>query len=330
MALGRSRHIAAFDVCINSRLVSLRSVGLDTLAGPPNAALPKQPHVERHLRHKRRKRHPRPTTRAGSVARHVRHALVHYVVLDTMLALLRLVGPDTLGTPHGTRNVLDKFVNSTRITALPGFLGWVVPSGGVRFLTELCVPLAIWQALSCGYHALATACIGSGLWEVQSWDVDLFDSPWRADSIIDLWGKRWHQMFRHQFIILSVATTRALGIKIGSHALFLLTFVFSGLLHAFGELSMDPVPEPWKLGSFFVLAGLGCAIEVSFKRATGHRVKGLLGRIWTWTFMFFAGSLATNAWLDGGIAGCTLLPAGGAGEYIAPFVLSKLCLVERI
>lgn len=194
MALGRSRHVAAVDLCINSRLVSLGSVGLDTLAGPPNASLPKHPHVERHLRHKRRKRHPRPTTRWGSVARHARHAFTHYVVVDTLLALLSLVGPDTLGVPQGTRNVLDKFIASTKITVLPGILDWVLPAGGVRFSTELCVPLVIWQSLSCGYHCLALACVGSGFWEVQSWDVDLFDAPWRADSIIDLWGKRWHQV----------------------------------------------------------------------------------------------------------------------------------------
>jgi len=67
---------------------------------------------------------------------------------------------------------------------------------------------------------------------------------------------------------------------------------------------------------------VGCAAEVVVKRITGKRVRGPLGRVWTWTTMFFAGRIATNAWFDAGIAGNRLLPENGPGELIAPWLLS--------
>lgn len=87
---------------------------------------------------------------------------------------------------------------------------------------------------------------------------------------------------------------------------------------------MSPVPAPLAIGGFFLLSGLGCVLEVAFKAATGRRVRGASGRLWCWTFTFVIGRLAADAWLDAAIAGCTMLPAGGVGEYIAPLVVGRL------
>jgi len=140
----------------------------------------------------------RPKTRAGAIARHAGHALVHYVVLDTLLALLRRTGPNTLAvTATQTQpGLFHKFVSQTGVRVLPGVLDWDVHPFLVEFWTQCCVPIVIWQALSGGFHVVAALTLSTGLWEVRSWDVDLFDAPWKADSLIDLWGKRWHQLFR--------------------------------------------------------------------------------------------------------------------------------------
>lgn len=87
---------------------------------------------------------------------------------------------------------------------------------------------------------------------------------------------------------------------------------------------MSPVPAPVALWAFFLLSGVGCALEIAFKAATGRRVRGLAGRIWCWSYTFIIGRLAADAWLDAGIAGCTLLPRGGVGEYIAPLIVGNL------
>lgn len=100
-----------------------------------------------------------------------------------------------------------------------------------------------------------------------------------------------------------------------------LVFIYSGLLHVFGELSMHPVPNPTTLCAFFLLSGVGCALEVAFKAVTGRRVGGLPGRVWCWVYTFIIGRLAADAWLDAGIAGSSLLPSGGAGEFVAPYIV---------
>jgi hypothetical protein len=262
----------------------------------------------------------RPASRAGALARHALHVATHYCVLDTFLAFLRLTGPELAPGGPGT---LERFALSTHFIGLPDILPFRVPAGLVAICIEACVPIVIWQGLNLGYHAFAVALLLAG-WEVQSWDVDLFDAPWRADSIIDLWGRRWHQVFRHQFILAAASTLKLLRLPNTPALLFPLVFVFSGLLHVLGELNMDPVPNTGALWAFFLLSGVGCALEVTFKAVTGKRVRGTPGRIWCWVYTFIIGRLATDAWLDAGIAGCTLLPEGGPGDFLAPLLIGRL------
>lgn len=265
MKQGRSRIRAAVDLCSNSRMLFLGSVGIDDSAGPPNATVEK-PILASHLRHlvpassdlrppthtARKARlakrsafltngylsttpptptsptltHPtfrpdspnparaarvaveprwmprafyqlwtvRPTSRLGAIARHFLHAFTHYVVLDTFLVLLRRMAHDLGAGGHG---ILESYSLTAKFVALPEIFGgrfaFQVPPGLLATCIEISVPIVIWQGLNFGYHAFATAFLIAG-WEVQSWDVDLFDAPWRADSIIDLWGRRWHQV----------------------------------------------------------------------------------------------------------------------------------------
>jgi hypothetical protein len=47
---------------------------------------------------------------------------------------------------------------------------------------------------------------------------------------------------------------------------------------------------------FFILQGLGMIAEHLFIRSTGFRVKGILGSVWTWTFVIWTGSTLTATW----------------------------------
>ncbi|BEI98086.1 hypothetical protein CcaverHIS631_0303850 [Cutaneotrichosporon cavernicola] len=386
----RPRWRAALDLCLNSRMLGLGSVGIDDTAGPPNGTVdrpvlagylrhlvppdsPLRPltHTARRARLARRRSqsfsdavqeaispsstpgpsrpitpqntkattspHPtsikglwsrRPTSRTGAIARHVLHVTTHYVVLDTFLAFLHHTG---LELSPGGRGTLERYVLQSRFIALPDMLGGRlahhVPPGILTICIEACVPIVIWQGLNLGYHVAAVIFLCAG-WEVESWNVDLFDAPWRADSIIDLWGRRWHQLFRHQFILAAASTLKLLRLPNRPALLFPLVFVFSGLLHVLGEMSMDPVPSTGALWAFFLLSGVGCALEITFKTVTGRRVRGMPGRLWCWVYTFVIGRLAADAWLDAGVAGCSLLPRGGAGEYIAPLLIGRL--FERV
>lgn len=204
IALGRPRIIAAFDLLLNQRMMYLGAVGMDAAAGPSNASLRgKPPKLERHVFHK--DQGPRPRSRSRAVLRHLSHAFLCYAALDTMYVLLRWYGPSTFGPQGGAIVLLDgkhdsigpAFADRVQFIAAPYlFGGVVVPKFIVRSLVAIGIPLSIYGGMSFWYHVGAVLTIGGGLWEVEVWDVDLFDSPLKATSLIDLWGKRWHQVFR--------------------------------------------------------------------------------------------------------------------------------------
>ena len=57
----------------------------------------------------------------------------------------------------------------------------------------------------CGYYGdLSYVCVnwvGSGIWIDEEWP-RFMDQPWRADSLNDLWGKRYHQVSPFRMIIV--------------------------------------------------------------------------------------------------------------------------------
>lgn len=189
MAAGRPKLVAAMDLCMNSRLLGLGAMGLDTLAGPPNATL-KAVHIERHLP----KPSGRPTSRLGAIARHMVWVIGYYLFMDALLATFRRVGgPLLLPGPVGA---VKAYSYSSRFIMFPGVLDIEPYPFLVAYAVQACVPGIICGGLQLGYHLAAVVCLSSTFWEVDSWDVDLFDGPWKAQSLIDLWGKRWHQLFR--------------------------------------------------------------------------------------------------------------------------------------
>lgn len=68
-----------------------------------------------------------------------------------------------------------------------------------------------------------------------------------------------------------------------------LIYLFSGLLHAMGEITADPVPRFSHVMAFFMLSGVGCSLEIAAKRILGIRTRGLLGWCWTWTWTAVTG-----------------------------------------
>jgi len=223
-AKGRGKFKSAIDLCINSRMVGLN---LDLDQGTIGTVRPLKPkpgskrrgsvagyeerraggedikmdgkvengpvHVEAWL--------PKPTsstprTRPQALKRHALLALRGLWIIDSLLALERYVAADTLGNPLGRNDAMRTFTRLNQIKLLPGTpLEMPCPT----FLTESVITLAVgttvWQGLVGGYHLFAFFAIIAG-WEVESWEVDLMDSPWKSDSLLDMWGRRWHQLFR--------------------------------------------------------------------------------------------------------------------------------------
>ncbi|KAK4685662.1 hypothetical protein P7C73_g4480, partial [Tremellales sp. Uapishka_1] len=318
-ARGRSRIVSALDICINSRLVGLSSTEVGSVR---STELDKDgiplPRPQRHLPPAKT---PPSRTRSTALGRHALRLVLHYLVLDTLMALIRHFGSSTIANPAGVPSALETFSHSDTFVILPHIYPIRPYSSVVEIVVTVSVAVGVWQGLSLGYHAFALSAIGTGLWEWQAWEVDLFEQPWKADSILDLWGKRWHQMFRNQFLLLTNLVLALFHLPRKPTFQLPLVFSFSAVYHILGQISMSPVPATIPLGLFFIVSGVGCSLEYLFKGITGRRVRGPWGRVWTWCWMVFTGRWAVAAWLDGGIGGGWLLPIGGPGEWLKHVVI---------
>lgn len=137
-----------------------------------------------------------PRSRSEAIAFHFRQALIGYFVLDTFLSLLRFYGHTTISLPRAQAGALHAFTHKQQFVLLPAFFPVEVPPALVRIGMVFFVGAGIWKGLEMGWHAAAVLALSTGLWEPESWDVPLFSAPWRADSLLDFWGRRWHQVFR--------------------------------------------------------------------------------------------------------------------------------------
>lgn len=135
-------------------------------------------------------------TRPQALLRHALLGLQGLWMIDTLLALGKYTASTTLGNPRGTPHAVDKFIRNNDIMLFPGTsLQYPAPGFLVETVVTFAVGTTIWQGLVGGYHVFAFLALLAG-WEVESWEVDLMDEPWKAESLLDMWGRRWHQLFR--------------------------------------------------------------------------------------------------------------------------------------
>lgn len=139
----------------------------------------------------------RTQPRLAAVLRHARIFAVSYVTVDTLLVLLWRFGSTTIASPGGQTNAFATFLDNSHFVFLPQLQHPIpIPRLAVEVVFISAVGMFVYIGLQMMYHLLAVVLVGSGIWEVESFDVDFMDSPWKADSLLDLWGRRWHQFFR--------------------------------------------------------------------------------------------------------------------------------------
>lgn len=128
---------------------------------------------------------------------------------------------------------------------------------------------------------------------------------------------------QHQFLLIANCILYPFGLPGRSAFVTPLIFILSAIYHSLGELSMKPAPDIFPLSGFFILSGVGCGLEVCFKKVTGRRVERWYGRVWTWFFLLSTGRWACSSWLDSGLAGSTLgFP--GPGRWAVPYIAEYL------
>jgi len=192
------------------------------------------------------------------------------------------------------------------------------------------------------FHLFALLGVGSGVWIDEEWP-EFMDEPWKADSVNDLWGKRYHQvspapstvseshvpslrkwiltmkMLRDIFILWSRPFESL------PKPLYILTiFLASALFHIiiYYPMTKQLIISPYLI--FYLSQGIGCILERAFYKVTGRKVGGWWGRVWMWVWVMGTGSGMVEEYYRIGWVGMMrgtlvlngLSPAEGLGRWL--------------
>ena len=135
----------------------------------------------------------------------------------------------------------------------------------------------------------------------------LSDHPWKATSITEFWSFRWHQFFRHVFVVFGAVPG---GLLLGRPGALVGAFAVSAVLHDLGLWGLGRGTEFHTVGGFFLLMGVGAGGELGFRKLTGRRVGGLWGWAWTMVWTIGWGSMMIDAWARRGMIASDFFPYG--------------------
>jgi hypothetical protein len=166
--------------------------------------------------------------------------------------------------------------------------------------------LSVCFAIEWCYQLLATLFVTVFQQNPSQWP-PLFDSPWLSTSLSDLWGRRWHQMFRHTLLGLGGRPFNFLFGRLGG---VLGVFLVSGLFHALELRAVGRGGNILVVVGFFVMSGVGIVLERFWKRVSGRSVRGIWGWIWTFSWLALWGVPVVNEWAKAGRFG-----TGALGEF---------------
>ena len=246
----------------------------------------------------------RPLDRSSFIKATLQTFILTFLSLDLIESFLKLLPP--FRRPSGgsvffmtsAPSFLDHTFLSPFIKSHPELAGVITKytvSTGISFS----IGLAIIAGFEMCYALLTLFCVGLLGHNTESWP-PIFDHPWRATSLADFWGKRWHQTLRQtffvfggyplQFIMVQVLRP-VLGQKkagsIGRIGLVLGTFVASGLFHGLSIYGMGEGGVDHTATLYFTSQGLLLFAERIWRKVTGKRVQGVWGRIWTYSAVLF-------------------------------------------
>ena len=208
---------------------------------------------------------PSKSTRSTSIPVILAKLLIKTVVFDVCLYLVQYFRP-TVDIPAGD-TIFDPTLS-------------MVPRFASAALYAVCGGAAVFASTDGLYHI--STLVGRILLRQSAcqWP-PLFNRPWTSTSITDFWGRRWHQLFRHVFVAFGSRPGWAL---LGQPGALLGAFGVSGLTHDAAVWGLGRGTEVRAVGGFFLLMGVGAALEHGFKKVTGRRVGGLWG--WAWAMMW--------------------------------------------
>ena len=227
----------------------------------------------------------------------------HTLAADVCQYVTQAMSPSTFGS-HAGGTIFD--------SALPPLVRYF-RSTFISFLGGL----VVYYSLSAQYDIFA--CIGIiAFGQHPSQYPPLFQSPWRSVSLVELWGRRWHQCFRSTFTFVG---SKPMSFLFGPIGGIIGAFLVSGVVHDVGLWGLGRGSDFRSVGGYFLMMAVGIILEGVWKAVSGKNVGGVLG--WAWTVVWTVGwaNLLVDAWYRRGVAACSLI-----AEHLRPtkFVVSYL------
>lgn len=148
----------------------------------------------------------------------------------------------------------------------PWYGGWLC-----MISIGFCLHFGLLHLVSCAYRAIGIPAL------------PLMDRPFYAESLSDLWGRRWNRGFRD---LVHRGWFVPLAARYGPDRAMLAVFLISGLIH---ELAITvPAGGGWgRPTAYFLLQSLGLALERTRRGRWLGLGRGWRG--WLWTALFVIG-----------------------------------------
>ena len=228
----------------------------------------------------------RPANRIAFVFCAFVSAVAHALICGAFHRAILLLAPMGVGPIPGGSTIFDEtlpfLVRYFRASIISTFTGF-----GVYALTQMGYNLDIIPAI---------LILGQ---DPTQWP-PVSDAPWRATSVSDFWGRRWHQLFRHIFLVLG---GHPLSFILGRTGIVIGAFLASGVIHHIAMAALDSQLEIWWMLVGFGMMGLGILAERAFHQLTGKRVGGVVGWVWTMSWLLLWGNVMVEGFARAGMFG---------------------------
>jgi len=144
------------------------------------------------------------------------------------------------------------------------------------------------------------------------------NQPWLSASVTEFWGERWHQCFRHLFIVYGSRPGREVA---GWYGSIMGAYIVSAVMHVLGLWGLGRGTEFGHTGGFFIMIGAGTILERQWKVWTGKTVTGVAGKLWTAAWQLIWGAGMVDEWARRGMV---------ANDFIAKEIRIGKALVDII
>lgn len=210
--------------------------------------------------------------------------------LDSIFYFIRVQGEGSYGTPTG-----GSIYNNPTLSPIHQFIASRL----------FCIPIGFagYGTINIVYNIISLFSVLLLRQTPEQWP-PLFNAPWKSTSLTEFWGSRWHQINRIIYLKLG---GEPLGYLFGRPGTVMGAFLISAILHDWGMWGLGNGTDFYGAGGFFLLMGVGVVLEGLWRKLTGSRVGGVLGWIWTASWVVGWSGILVESWATHGLLG-TVVP----------------------